>query len=262
MRKISFGLLVLSLILASCSKVVYLENMVPELAYDVHTTELKIRKGDRLSIIVNSKNPEVAAPFNIHSGVSYQVSGDGEISERKSMNTLSAAGGYVVDELGMIDFPILGKISVETLTAASLAEEVQGLLITKKYIDDPIVKVEFNDVKITMMGEVVNNKIISLNGKGLNLLEAITLSGGLTSNAATHKISVIRMQEGVRKMYVADLHSTELFKSPCFVLQQDDIVYVQPLSAKITAMEDRILRYWAVGTGLVTTIISLLILMQ
>lgn len=260
MRKISLGLFVLSLILTSCSKTIYLENMVPDSGYKSVSTELKIRTGDRLSILVSSKMPEVAAPFNIYAGSSYQVRGDGEISAGLNMNTTSVQGGYVVDDSGSIDFPVLGRIMVASLTRGNLAEEIKTRLISNKYIDDPIVSVDFVDVKVTVMGEVSRNGTLSMTGKGLNLLEAITLSGGLNDNAVSKKVSVIRIENGERKLYETDLHSTELFQSPCFALQQDDIVYVQPKAARITTKEDRGLRYWGVVTGLLSTVISLLIL--
>lgn len=262
MRKISLGLLLLSLILSSCSKTIYLENMRSETGYEARNTELKIRKGDRLSIVVNSKTPEVAAPFNLQAGISYQVSGEGEITAGQNVNTSRTQGGYVVDDNGMIDFPVLGRVPVEKLTRTELSEEIKTRLIANKYIDDPIVNVDFSDVKVTVMGEVVRSGMIPMTGKGMNLLEALTMSGGLTDNAIAKKVSVIRVHEGKRMMYEADLCSTDLFNSPCFALQQDDIVYVQPKAARITTQEDRGLRYWGVATGLLSTIISLLILIK
>lgn len=262
MKKSSLGLLLLSLVLGSCSKTVYLQNMIPEKPYEVSYHELRIRQGDRLSIVVNSNNPEMAAPFNIYSGVSYQVSGEGEIFTGQSGNTSVRQGGYCVDNHGMIDFPVLGRLKVEGLTSGELAERIKARLIADKYIDDPMVTVDFSDIRITVMGEVVKNGTVPLSGKGLNLLEALTLSGGLTGNADPGKVTVIRAQEGVRKMYETDIRSTEIFKSPCFALQQDDIVYVQPRSAKMTDREERGWRYYTLGSGLVGLAVSLMLLFK
>lgn len=262
MRKSSLGIFFLSLVLGACSKTVYLQDMIPEKPYEVLHHELRVRQGDRLSIIVNSKNPEMAAPFNIYSGVSYQVSGEGDILTGQSGNFSSNLNGYYVDKDGMIDFPVLGRLKVEGLTSEELANEVKMRLIASKYIDDPIVTVDFSDTRITVMGEVVKNGTIPLNSKGLNLLEALTLSGGLTSNADPEKITVIRTEQEGRTMYETDIRSTEIFTSPCFALQQNDIIYVQPRSAKKTDGEERGWRYYTLGTGLVGLLVSLMVLFK
>lgn len=262
MKKISWGLILLSLILTSCSKVVYLENMDQGCAYLSDSQELVVRKGDRVSIFINSKNPEVAAPFNIHSGMSYQVSGDGQVSSSHNTNPMPIKGGYKVDEFGKIDFPILGELYVEHMTTKKIEEMVKSSLIDNKYIDDPIVTVDFLDVKITVMGEVVRNGAIPLSDKGLNILEAISLSGGITRNAAVSKVTVFRLEDGGRRKYEADIRSVELFRSPCFALQQDDIVYIQPESAKMTDKEERGWRYWGISSGIVNLAVSLLILFR
>ena len=262
MKRSSLGIFFLSLMLGAFTTTIYLQDMIPEKPYDVSHHELRIRQGDQLSIFVNSKNPEMAAPFNIYSGVSYQVSGEGEVLTGQSGNTSIGQGGYHVDNHGMIDFPVLGLLKAEGLTSRELANEIKMRLIASKYIDDPIVMVELFNVKITVMGEVVKNGTVSLNEKGLNLLEALTLSGGLTGNADPKKVTVIRTEQGVRKMYETDIRTTEMFKSPCFALQQDDIIYVQPLSAKMTDGEERGWRYYTLATGLVGLIVSLMVLFK
>lgn len=262
MKRCSLGILLLCLFMGSCSKVVYLDNMVPEDPYFALTSELKIRKGNKLSIVVNSKNPEVAAPFNVNSGVSYQVAGNGEVSTARNLVSSSMNNGYRVDESGMIDFPILGRLFIGDLTCDEISELIETRLIKEQYIDDPTVIVTMLDMKIIVMGEVQRNGSIPIDGDGMNLLEAITLSGGITQNAAPNKVCVLRKEEGVLRKYQTDIRSTDLFKSPCYSLQQDDVVYVLPRSAKITVKEERGWRIFSVGTGLASLVISLLVLLK
>lgn len=41
-------------------------------------------------------------------------------------------------------------------------------------------------------------------------------------------MTVIREQNGERRMYTHDLRDMEIFESPAYYLQQNDIVYVEP----------------------------------
>lgn len=258
MKTCKLGLLFLSFFLMSCSKLIYLDNMIPERDYITPSLELKIHKGDKLSILVNSKNPEIAAPFNIYSAISYQVTGNGEVSTKQNFNSSSTENGYLVNEQGMIDFPFLGRIAVVDLTCEELSRLIEKRLIAEQYIDDPIVDVNLSNLKVTVMGEVQKNGVIPLNHSGMNLLEAITLSGGTTQNAALDKVCVIRREDGSLKMYKTDIRSTELFQSPCFALQQNDMIYIYPRSAKVTSSEERGWRILSIGTGITSLIISLL----
>lgn len=262
MKRFSLGLLLLSLFLVSCSKVVYLDNMASDKAYTALTPELSIRKGDRLFIVVKSKNPELAAPYNINTGVSYQVAGDGEVLTKHNSSASLLENAYEVDETGMIDFPVLGQITVAGLTSKELSDLIENRLISDQYIEDPIVDVTLSGLKVTVMGEVVKNGVLTLNSNGMNLLEALSQSGGITQNAAPNKVCVIRKEGDDLKKYVTDIRSTALFESPCFALQQDDIIYVQPRSARATVQEDRGWRLYSVTTGLVSLVISLLVLLK
>lgn len=66
--------------------------------------EVIIHKDDLLAIIVNSKDPELALPFNMPL-ISYQI-GNQNIGQQRLV-------GYLVNQDGNIDFPILGEIHVE-----------------------------------------------------------------------------------------------------------------------------------------------------
>ena len=58
-------------------------------------------------------------------------------------------------------------------------------------------------------------------------------------------------------MFVHDLRSKDIFDSPCFYLQQNDIVYVEPKYRK-KDNEDRGFKVVTVLLSLVTTVCSLM----
>lgn len=249
-RKKQTGLacVLLALALSSCSsreKIVYVNDMVPGVGYafDVHH-EAVVHADDRLGITVACKNPELAIPFNIHGG-SFRVGDAGQV---EATGTPTKEQGYRVDADGYIDFPILGKLHVEGLRVSEVTDLIRQKIIAGNYIKDPLVSLEFLNFRYTVLGAVGKNGTFSVEGDRVTLLEAIANAGDLSASADMGRVTVIREEGGARKQYVHDLRSTDIFKSPCYYLQQNDIVYVEPKYRRKSA-EDR---GWQISATLIS----------
>lgn len=232
-------------------KVTYLKDLKPENSYPVATIPpLRIQKNDRLSIEVLAKNAELAAPFNNQVG-SYTN------SEFKSANTSN--GGYLVDQQGNIEFPILGTLNVEGMSIDGIRDFLKDKLESNNLLSSPVIKIELKNLKVIVMGEA-GNQVITAPDSRLTLLEAIVMAGGLSNNATTDKIAVIREEDGVRKIYYNDIESKDIFNSPTYYLQQNDIVYVEPKAAVRGGDEARTWRIISMVTSILTmsaTIVAL-----
>ncbi|MBE6292371.1 MAG: polysaccharide export protein [Bacteroidales bacterium] len=248
--------------LASCAsrkEFVYLEDMKSGLYYPIDKKHDPIvHRDDRLSITVNSKNPELAIPFNVQGG-SYQVNSDGTVATSSSSSQREK--GYRVDINGNIEFPMLGVIHVEGMTLNEVTEVIRNRIIEGNYIKNPLVMVEIMNFKYTVMGAVRSPGTKRVEGDRVTILEAIASAGDLNTNAATDRVAVIREVGETRQIYHHDLSSRKLFESPCFYLQQNDIVYVEPKYKKRDT-EDNIYRYSTWGISLSTSIISLYLLLS
>lgn len=250
MKKILFFIGVIAILgLNSClvsRKIVYLNDLDPSKTYNVTPIPpIRIQKNDRISIQVSAKNLELAAPFNNHGG-NYSVSATGNVG------TSLVDRGYLVDQQGNIEFPILGTINVEGMSLDGVRDFLKDQLEKRNLLSSPVVKIELLNLKVLVMGEAGNSIINAPDGR-LTLLEAITQSGGLTRNAATDRISVIREENGIRKIYYNDIESKSIFDSPTYYLQQNDIVYVEPKAA--VAMGDES-RTWRI-LGMILSVLTL-----
>lgn len=240
-----FGLLLLTSC-ASRKNIVYLQDMQIGEKYRYDTRyEAVIRRDDRLSITVNNKNPELAIPFNIYGGT-FKVGENGDITADAA--TKVNEKGYRVDVDGDIDFPILGILHVEGLTVSELRDLIKEKIEKGNYMKDPLVSIEFLNFKYTVLGAVGHNGTFSADGDRVTLLEAIANAGDLTDKARTDRVAVIREVDGARQMFMHDLRSKDIFDSPCFYLQQNDVVYVEPKYRKRDG-EDR---GWQIGTTLLS----------
>jgi len=235
---------ILAVMLALCScgttkDIAYFQNKLvdqPE-KIDKHAGIL-IQPKDQLSIVVSSRNPELVAMFNLPV-ISYQA-GSEVVAGAGQQRLL----GYVVDNDGYIDFPVLGKLYVAGLTRWQLAEMIKDKLIKDGLLSDAVVTVEFMNFKVSVMGEVTSPGTYTIQGDKVTVLQALSLARDLTIFGKRDKVSVIREQDGERVIYEINLTDVDMFKSPAYYLQQNDIVYVEPneIKARQSTIDDKGLR--------------------
>lgn len=251
MSRILFLFLSALLALSSCvssKDFVYLQDMqVGERYHFERKHEAVVHRDDRLSITVSCKQPELALPFNAQNAA-VKVSSTGEISSAPDGNDK----GYRVDVDGNIDFPMLGKINVEGRTLAEVTQLIKNGIIEGNFIKNPLVSVDFLNFKYTVLGAVGSNGTFTVKGDRVTLLEAIANAGDLATNARVDKVTVIREIGKERQIFVHDLRSSNIFNSPCFYLQQNDIVYVEPKYRKKERSE-RITQYITMTLSAIAT---------
>ncbi len=253
------------LLLGACSapnNISYFQNRLvdhPE-QIDKHGG-IVIQSKDMLSIVVSSKNPELVVMFNLPV-VTYQAG-----SEFSSIGGYQRLMGYVVDNEGFIDFPILGRLKVSGLTRWELAEHIKGRLLSEGYLSDAVVVVEFLNFKVSVIGEVNSPGTYTIEGDKVTVLQAISLAKDLTIFGQRENVTVIRERDGERVMYQINLCDVSMFNSPAYYLQQNDIVYVEPskIKSRQSTTDDKALRMTSImvssGSLLVsiaTLVISLL----
>ncbi|OOG20370.1 sugar transporter [Sphingobacterium sp. CZ-UAM] len=253
-----FSLLLLNSCMVS-KKVLYVHDMAPDSTHHMREIPaLRLQHNDRISIVVSSKNPELVIPFNNGTGA-YTVGEKGEVTA-----TGNAAAGptYLVDQQGNITFPILGDLKVAGLSLEEMRDLIQQQLISRKIVNDPIVKAEILNVKVSVMGAVRSEIVMNVPDGRMTILEAISKAGGLSPNAAADRITVIREENGQRIRMINDIQSQRIFDSPAYYLQQNDIVYVEPRAADNTPKEERSWRILGTVMGSLTFIISIISLVK
>lgn len=249
MRRLVLISLIVATLLSSCHssrKVVYLQDVANNESLAVGSDyEIRIQPADMLGIVVNSKDHELAAPFNLPM-VNYQ-------SEGASVGTQQMQG-YLVSSEGEITFPALGKIHVAGMTRSELVEIIERRLIEEEYLKEPIVTVTFQNMKINVIGEVAHPGVYSVGSNKVTIFDALGLAGDLTIYGKRDRVAVIREKNGERIITYHDLRSKSLFNSPYFYLQQNDVVYVEPNKrrAQETDKNTVISAYTSLGTVVIS----------
>ena len=145
-----------------------------------------------------------------------------------------------------------------SLTKSELIIIIQERL--KGQIVDPIVTVRFLNAKVTVLGEVRNPGSYSLNNGGMTLLEALGAAGDLTQYGKRDNILIARENNGKLEFARLSLNTDEIFKSPYFYLQQNDVVVVEPNQARSTSNQTIGLWLSMIGTlsSAATVIVSVM----
>lgn len=221
---------------ASQRKLAYLGSVTPEMADSINQTyhsvrEARILCGDMLTITVNAMDMEAVQAFNLPVANNLRV---GSVQTNNSGGSLQY---YTVDKDGNIDFPVLGSVHVEGLTISE-AKEVLRTQISQS-VHDPIINIHFANYHVTVLGEVKSPGVHAITGERITILEALGKAGDMTIYGKRNNVLVTRENaDGKIEFARLDLTSPDIFTSPYYFLQQNDVVYVSPNHARGIASEN------------------------
>lgn len=193
------------------SKITYIKDMEYGKDYPAKPApELRIQKGDQLSIQVFSSDAALAVPFNTGALTSEGVG-------------VTRAATYIVDSYGEIDFPVLGRLPLEGLTLKEVQNDIANRIINLGYIKEPVVSVNLENFTVTVVKYGTSTRM-NVTGRSINLLQVVAPD----RNEKIKEVEVIRTENGQRRAYSVDFQTIAMFDSPVFYLQQNDIIYVKP----------------------------------
>lgn len=183
----------------------------------------KIQQNDILTVVVTAADPKVTAPFN-------PVSTMTTSSMTQSVD-MALRPTYTVDSDGNITLPMLGKVHVEGLTRLEAIEKLRTEL--SQYIKDPGVNMNFNNFRVSVLGEVARPGSFIVPSERITILEALGMAGDLTIRGVRENVTIIREVNGEKVIHSLDLTKQETLNSPYYYLAQNDVIYVQPNKAQI-----------------------------
>ena len=216
-----------NLILVSCSsnsQVIYFKDSVKDNVYRIDDSAFNnnIETGDILKIDIQTIIPEAALPYNTYEN----NTGSQNIS-------LLNINGYVVNENKIINYPTLGDISVENLSENKLAERIKKLLVDGEHLTNPHVKVRRINSKFTVLGEVRSPGTFSYYDRNLNIFQALGYAGDITISGKRKNITLIREENGIRKVHDISLSKSELLNKPYYLIKNNDVIMVKPNFSKV-----------------------------
>jgi polysaccharide export outer membrane protein len=234
----------------STKKVIYFNDFQDSTANTIKTAkasfENTIQKNDQLWISVGGSNINDLQVLNSGNGVGFTGgSGIGGAS--------GSILGYLVEADGKIQLPFVGKVQAEGLTRVQLETKLTDIF--KEYTKNPVVNVRFLNYNFSVLGEVARSGKYVMATERTTIFDAISMAGDLTELGRRDNVTVIREENGERKIAKINLLSKDLFNSPYFYLKTNDVVYVEPVKAKFISRSGlpQYLNLIAVGLTMILT---------
>ena len=262
MKKLVSSVLValtMLLVLGSCGStknVAYFQNADSiSLAASRMLYEAKIMPKDELTITVITTDPKAAMPFNL--SVSQTLGTGGQLSYGSG-----SLQGYLVDNDGNIEFPVVGTLHVGGLTKKQAEDLIKSKV--KPYLaenENPIVTVRMGSYHVSVLGEVEKPGIIYAPQEKMSVLEALAQCGDLTIYGKRENVMLIREDaQGEKHIHYLNLNDANIINSPYFYLQQNDVIYVEP--NKVKAQNSAIgsaTSLWFSAVSILTSVASLVV---
>jgi polysaccharide export outer membrane protein len=190
----------------------------------INVQEPLIQKGDLLGITVYSDDPMATAAVTRQIGAANPMTLTIENSATSSMNT--AATGYLVNQQGELQLYKIGLIRAEGLTKDQLADTLEYFYAKQDLLKNPYVEVRFLNYKISVIGEVNKPGPFTVPTDKISAFEAIGLAGDITIYGRRDNILIVREINGKREFGRLNLKDPNVFLSPYYYLQQNDLVVV------------------------------------
>lgn len=270
MKKIFWLLFLLALVSCGTPKdIAYFQDVRNNTVLKIDEAEpIRLKPSDQISIIVNSREPQVTAMFNLpyysnRIGETQSLTSTaGTSSSFTSANNIS---GYTLDSEGCIDFPVIGRIKLLGKTRQEAIEHIKQLLVDSRQIKDPVVTVEFINLGFSVLGEVNRPGRFKIDRDYFTILDALSLAGDLTINGQRRDITLLRHEGEQEHVYKINLLNTPMvYSSPAYYVQQGDIIYVTPNERRrrestINGNNVRSSSFW-LSLGSLATSVALLIM--
>lgn len=233
LKRNNLFLFALLLLLSSCDvskRITYFQDIqdyqMATSSSEQPTPEIRLRPEDKISIIVNTKVPELTSLFNLP----YVSRVLGQTSENLNVNSSQGSSGYIIKADGTIDFPVLGLVEAAGKTRDELAAYIKSELINRNLVNDPVVTVEFINLQFAVMGEVKAPGSYKITRDHITLLDALSMAGDLTIDGKRDNVLVLRPNAaGKLTAYNVDMRSFDAVQhSPAYYIHQNDYIYVEP----------------------------------
>lgn len=224
----------------------------------VQQADIRLQAGDKLSIVVKSKDQTLSNLFNL-SYVTHRIGAN----QNQRYNDYVCV--YTVDHNGDIDFPVLGTLHIAGLRRDEVGEMIKQKLISLNLVNDPVLTVDYMNLGFNVLGEVQSPGRYSFDRDRLTILDAISMAHDLTIQGCRDNILVIRETDKGRMTYRVNLQSgKELLQSPAFYIQQNDVIYVSPnnyRSRQTTVNGNNVLSasFWISVASLLTSVAVLIV---
>lgn len=164
---------------------------------------------------------------------------------------------YKVEFDGKVKLPLLGRVNIAGMTI----RQAEAFLEQKyaKYYKGPFVLLSVANKRVIVFpGNGGDAKVVPLDNDNTTLLEGLALAGGISQNGKARKIKLIRGDIKNPQVYNIDLSTLKGAEAANFILQPNDIIYVEPRTNDVRQVVGTV----APIVSLITSVLTLYIILN
>ena len=264
MKKFYSILSVLALAVMMCScvstkKIVYFQgadSLYTQAQQVLQQYEMKLKPADQILVKVTCSEPDLLSVFA--QDVVMGTSGGGRATSSSYLSSgasggMSNAYGYTITNDGYVVLPSIGKVHVAGLTTVDAAKTIEEKIKEVNHISDPGVTVNLLNARVAVLGAVKSPRVVSLTSERNTVLDVLSQCGDIADTGLSQKIKLFREVEGQRMMYEMDLTKSNVFESPGYYVQQNDLIYVEPNKSQ-SIKSSAFYTFWTAGATIISTL--------
>ena len=170
--------------------------------------------------------------------------------------------GYTVDDQGMVELPLVGKIKVVGLSTDEaqkvVSEEVAKYVNSKEYF----VRVRLGGIRFSALGEFNNPGKITILQNRVTIFEAIAAANDLNILAKRDELVLIRQYPSGSQVHRINLNDRSLLGSEYYFVRPNDVLYAEPLKVRELGNATNFIQTLTLVTSTVTAIALILTLVN
>lgn len=214
-------------------------------------------KTDSMADLEFRIEPNDIIDFRLYTNDGFKLIDLSTMNDVTQFNRQTQNFNYLVEHDGLIKLPMIGRVKLAGMTI----KEAEAFLEEKyaTYYIDPFAQMQVTNRRVTVFsGDYSNGTVVPMPNRNLTLVEGLALAGGVPRMGKAHTIKVIRGNPKDPDIYLFDLSKIESVEQSAFVLQSNDIVYVEPR----ISLSSEVLREWAPIIAVTTSVLTLYILID
>lgn len=195
-------------------------------------------------------SPNDIIEFRLYTNEGFKLVDLTSLEAGNALNRQSNFITYLVDFEGNSKLPIIGKVNLKGLTlrqAEAMLEEKYAVYYNKPFA---IVKVENRRI-VVFPGSSGSAKVVNLVNENTTILEALAMVGGIQETGRANRIKLIRGDLKNPEVYLIDLSTMEGLKEADFIVQSNDIIYVEPIPDVSRGIVQRLSPIVSIMSGLI-----------
>jgi polysaccharide export outer membrane protein len=216
--------------------------------YETGEFTYRLQPNDLLDIKIATLTQSIYNPFkDADPGL---LAGQNNVQSAGTTGTVQNTG-YYIEQDGVINLPIVGKIMVIGYTLSQAEDTLE--LYVKKYLEKPVVKIRLQNFKFSVIGEVKQEGTLTSGDNSLTLLQALALAGGPSEFGDISRVKVLRNFGSETYVFYVNLQNEGYLTTPFYFVQPDDVIVITPVKQRAY------LKYASTNIAIFTAIFSMVL---